>query len=118
MDIIHDEHYAPMKAKELAILLNVPKENREELVYVLNTLVAEGKIGVSKKGKYDKLSNKVMVGVFTGNARGFGFVTVEGEEEDIFIPESRTHGALHGDTVQIALRPARDGGGKEERERL
>lgn len=112
MDIIHDEHYVPMKAKELAILLNVPKENREELVYVLNTLVAEGKIGVSKKGKYDKLSNKIMVGVFTGNARGFGFVTVEGEEEDIFIPESRTHGALHGDTVQIALRPARDGGGK------
>lgn len=112
LDIIHDEHYVPMKAKELAMVLNVPKENREELVYVLNRLVAEGKIGVSKKGKYDKLSNKIMSGAFTGNAKGFGFVTVEGESEDIFIPESKTHGALHGDTVQIALRPSKSATGK------
>lgn len=112
MDIIHSENYVPMKAKELAILLNIPKENREELVYVLNTLVAEGKIGVSKKGKYDKLSNRIMVGAFTGNARGYGFVTVDGEAEDIFIPESKTHGAMHGDTVQIALRPSKHEDGK------
>lgn len=112
MDIIHSENYVPMKAKELAILLNIPKENREELVYVLNTLVAEGKIGVSKKGKYDKLSNRIMVGAFTGNAKGFGFVTVDGESEDIFIPESKTHGAMHGDTVQIALRPSKHEDGK------
>lgn len=114
LDIINSEQYNPMKAKEIAILLNVPKEDRDDLVFVLNTLVSEGKIGVSKKGKYDKLSNHIMVGVFTGNARGFGFVTVEGEEEDIFIPESRTHGAMHGDTVQIALRPSKHNDGKRK----
>ena len=112
LDIINSENYNPMKAKEIAMLLNVPKEDRDDLVFVLNTLVSEGKIGVSKRGKYDKLSNRVMVGLFTGNARGFGFVTVEGEEEDIFIPESRTNGAMHGDTVQIALRPSKHNDGK------
>lgn len=112
LDIINSDNYTPMKAKELAILLNVPRENREELVYVLNTLVAEGKIGVSKKGKYDKLSNHIMVGSFTGNERGFGFVTVDGEAEDIFIPESKTHGAMHKDTVQIALRPSKHNDGR------
>ena len=30
-------------------------------------------------------------------------MTVEGEEEDIFIPAAQTNGALHKDTVQITL---------------
>ena len=112
LDIINDDNYMPMKAKEMAILLNVPRENRDDLVEVLNLLVSEGKIGVSKKGKYDKLSNRIMVGNFEGNAKGFGFVTVEGETDDIFIPESKTNGAIHGDTVQIALRPSKHNDGK------
>ena len=29
-----------------------------------------------------------------GNARGFGFVAIEGQEEDVFIPADRTGGAL------------------------
>ena len=112
LDVINDEHYVPMKAKEIAMLLNVPREKRDELVFVLNTLVSEGKIGISKKGKYDKLSSRIFVGSFIGNARGFGFVSIEGEDEDIFIPESRTHGAMHGDTVQVALRPSKHNDGK------
>lgn len=112
LDVINDEHYVPMKAKEMAMLLNVPREKRDELVFVLNTLVSEGKIGISKKGKYDKLSSRIFVGSFIGNARGFGFVSIEGEDEDIFIPESRTHGAMHGDTVQVALRPSKHNDGK------
>ncbi len=30
-------------------------------------------------------------------------MTAEGEDEDIFIPESQVNGAFHGDTVQVAL---------------
>lgn len=35
-----------------------------------------------------------MTGIFTGHSRGFGFVTVEGIEQDVFIPEDRTGSAL------------------------
>ena len=51
---ICDEFYVPMKAKEMAILMNVPKAQRHELQEVLDALVAEGKIEVSSKGKYTK----------------------------------------------------------------
>ncbi len=112
LEVINNPQYVPMKVKELAILLNIPRENREDLQFVLNELVAEGRIGISKKGKYDKVSSRIFIGQFTGNARGFGFVTIEGEEEDVFIPESKTHGAMHGDTVQIALRSSKGGDGK------
>lgn len=100
---ICDELYVPMKAKEIAVVLNVPKTQRQELQEVLDTLLAEGKIEVSAKGKYAKSEGKFLTGVFTAHQRGFGFVTIEGEDEDIFIPESQVNGAFHMDTVQVSL---------------
>lgn len=100
---ICDELYVPMKVKEIAVILNVPKTQRGELQEVLDALVAEGKIEVSAKGKYTKSESKFLTGVFTAHPRGFGFVTVEGENEDIFISESQVNGAFHMDTVQVAL---------------
>lgn len=97
--LICDELYVPMKAKEIAAVLNVPKSDRRDLTEVLDALVAEGKVEVSSKGKYMKSEGKFLTGVFTAHPRGFGFVTVEGEDEDIFIPESQVNGAFHGDTV-------------------
>lgn len=47
------------------------------------------------------------------HARGFGFVSLEGEEEDIFIPESQVHGAFHMDTVQVAITSENTGRRKE-----
>ena len=39
--------------------------------------------------------------MFSGSKSGFGFVAVEGEARDIFIPEDKTHGAIDGDLVEI-----------------
>ena len=112
-ELICDELYVPMKAKEMAIFLNVPKSQRGELQEVLDSLLAEGKIEVTAKGKYVKSSGKFLTGIFTAHQRGFGFVTVEGEDEDIFIPESQINGALHMDTVQVSVSPATRGKRRE-----
>ena len=100
---ICDEFYVPMKAKEMAVVLSVPKSQRSELQEVLDALVMDGSIEVTSKGKYIKSEGKYLTGTFTAHARGFGFVSIEGEEEDIFIPESQVHGAFHMDTVQVAI---------------
>ncbi len=100
---ICDEFYVPMKAKEMAVVLSVPKSQRSELQEVLDVLVMDGRIEVTSKGKYIKSEGKYLTGTFTAHARGFGFVSIEGEEEDIFIPESQVHGAFHMDTVQVAI---------------
>lgn len=42
-------------------------------------------------------------GTFDSNARGFGFVKVEGFERDLFIPEGRDGGAVYGDTVEVRI---------------
>lgn len=100
--LMQEPTYVPMKLKELAMLLDVPREQREELKEVLDALVAEGKVGLSKRGKYGKPEAFALVGTFTGHAKGFGFVTVEGQDQDYYIPADKTGGAMHGDRVQIA----------------
>ena len=42
-------------------------------------------------------------GVLTTNRKGFGFVSCEGLDEDIFIPASRLNGAFHQDMVKAEL---------------
>lgn len=139
------KEYKPMRAKELAAILEIPAGKREELHKVLDMLLEEGKISINKRGRYeavrkeekkssrkDKESNRsrekenpyendtqeqrrgYLTGTFIGNARGFGFVEAEGEEQDIFISEDNTGDALHKDTVQVKiLRQEKEGKRRE-----
>ncbi len=108
-DLICDDAYVPMKIKEIAILLNIPKEQRSELEEVLQALIDEGKIELSRKGKFAKASGRICSGTFLANPRGFGFVEVEGLEQDIYISEEDIHGALHKDTVKVRIKTGKPG---------
>ena len=112
-DFICDDFYVPMKLKELAILLQVPKDQRNELKKVMDALEAEGKVHVSSKGKYSKGEAKHIVGTYTAHARGFGFVVVEGEAEDIFISEDDANGAFHNDEVEVVIKASPQGKRRE-----
>lgn len=113
LEVINDKHYKPLKQKELAFLLQVPQEDREEFREILAELVKEGKVLLTKRGKYQSLSEITKIGMFTGHQKGFGFVTVEGEEEDYYIPDFATGGALHNDKVMIKVMKAPVGRRKE-----
>ena len=106
-----DDFYVPMKLKELAIMFQVPKEEKGALKEVLMELEKEGKIHLTKKGKYVKggLGLDDIVGIFTAHERGFGFVTVEGREDDIFISVDDVNGAFQGDSVEVSLIKNNDG---------
>ena len=51
----------------------------------------------------NELSTSAFVGRFVGNERGFGFVEIEGRDEDIFIPRTNVNGAMHGDEVFVNI---------------
>lgn len=112
-DFICDEMYIPMKIKEIAIILQIPKDQRALLKSALDGLVEEGKIYVTKKGKYAKGEAKHLVGMFQANARGFGFVIQEGVEEDVFISEENINGAFQGDQVEFIITKEPEGKRKE-----
>ena len=110
---ICDDFYVPMKIKEIAAVLQIPREQRQELKEVLDALVEEGRISVSKKGKYSKGGTKRLTGTFQANVRGFGFVIQENEEEDVFISEENIGGAFQGDEVEFIIVNAPEGRRRE-----
>lgn len=113
-DFICDDLYVPMKLKEIAMVLGVPKEQKEELKKVLDTLVEDGKITLSKRGKYTKGQTKRFTGVFQAHPRGFGFVIREGVDEDVFISEENINGAFQGDEVEFIITKSSEAGRRTE----
>ena len=53
-------------------------------------------------------------GTFIGNHKGFGFVELEEEEDDIFIPADATGTAMHQDKVQVLLKKGEQKGKRKE----
>ena len=68
--------YVPMKEKELAALMQVDRQDREEFAACLQELLLEGKLMLTPRGKYVRGDGSVLTGTFIGNAKGFGFVEI------------------------------------------
>ena len=115
-ELVNDKFYVPMKEKELAAFMQVHPEEREELKTILNELLMEGRLQISKRGKYSKgEEGGGLVGTFISHPKGFGFVEIEGRSEDLYIPESGVNGAFHQDQVQVELLKGQGGRRQEAR---
>ena len=77
------------------MLLQVSREDKPVFRAMLKELLTEGKIEVSSRGKYRRAGSRALTGIFLAHPRGFGFVQIEGRQEDVFIPEKESHGAFH-----------------------
>ena len=53
-------------------------------------------------------------GTFIGNHKGFGFVELEEDDDDIFIPADATGTAMHQDKVQVLLKKGEQKGKRKE----
>ena len=74
------------------------------LVQTIATLEQEKSVIFTKKGKIKLPQKEVLLeGIFRRNERGFGFVNVDPEEDDIYIAKEQTLMALEGDTVAIDI---------------
>lgn len=104
LDFMKEDIYVPMKAKELAAVLSVPKTEYNNFLEVLNKLEENYKIQKNRKSKYHLVQEgKYISGIFRGNEKGFGFVKIENEEDEIYIAKNNTKGALNEDKVLIEI---------------
>lgn len=98
-----EPEYVPMRRREIASVLQVPQEARQELEQVLETLLQEGSVVMDTRGRYHVEKAELKTGIYRGTSREFGFLSPEDGGEDIYIEAGSTLGALNGDVVQAAV---------------
>ncbi|OON96850.1 MAG: ribonuclease R [Epulopiscium sp. Nele67-Bin005] len=109
--------YKPSKIKELATILQVPPHDRKMFDEIMEELVREGKLLKNKRGKFIVPSTiNLISGTFQGHAKGFGFLIMEDEPEDLFIPAQSVNGAMHKDKVMCKIVKAKSGERRAEAE--
>lgn len=101
LSFISSKEYTPMKLNDLAVILQVPVQDRGVFETIISDLVKEGKLLKTKKEKYmlpEKLN--MLAGTFRSNQKGFGFVILDdSEKDDVFISPENLNGAMHKDRV-------------------
>ena len=115
LTLIREKVHHPATARELAQLLRVAREERNNFKRQLKTLVTDGEllqIRGNRFGLPDKMD--LVVGRLQTNPAGFGFVVPEnaqrGERKDIYIAASNLTEAMHGDRVVARIERQTDKG--------
>ena len=103
LNLIKDKDYAPMKAKEIAMIMHVPKSEYNELLNILGKLEMEMKIQKNRKNQYRPVEEVYYDGIYRKNQKGFGFVKIEDQEDEIYIAKENSKNALNGDRVLIEI---------------
>ncbi|UCD65108.1 MAG: ribonuclease R [Candidatus Zixiibacteriota bacterium] len=110
IDFIRQKSSHPMKIKELAKALSVSSGEYAAFRKTIKSLLASGELVRLKRGRIGVASEMdILVGKISVTRAGTGFLIVEGQDEDLFIPGVRLHTALDGDTVMVRLAGEVDG---------
>ena len=105
----------PLKLEEIAVMLDVPHCDMDEFAATLESLVAQGLVIQSKKGRYSSAARmNLHKGRFMSGKNG-GFVRPDGDDTgDIVIRPDNTMCAMHDDTVLIRVDSEAANGRKRE----
>lgn len=103
LNFMKDENYTPMKAKEMAMILGVPKKEYNQFLDIIRYLEENYKIVKNRKNRYRLIGESFVEGIYRKNQRGFGFVKIDDMEDEIYIAKEDSLNALNGDRVLIEI---------------
>ncbi len=110
--IFLDPTNLPIQYKKICERVRARGEEKELVGSLLDELRQVGKAVKTGRGYSSPTKENMIVGTFSPNERGYGFVRMENGARDLFIPSSSTGGAFDKDKVLCKIRRA------EERDRL
>ena len=115
---MREDAYKPLSHDELVQAFQDDLFQVSELDEVLNSLLEEGSIILTRKNKYGLTEKMNMVaGRIQGNRKGYGFLIPDNKEiRDLFIPAENLNGAMNDDRVIVRLTAGELGAKRSEGE--
>ena len=104
IDILSNSDKA-LTAYELEDKLNlIDVDEVKEMLEILRTLESESIVYHSNKDRYMLLKDSHLKrGVMRANKKGFGFVVIDDNSEDVYVREDNMNGAIHSDIVLVEI---------------
>ncbi|MGD0341189.1 MAG: ribonuclease R [Bacteroidales bacterium] len=104
-DILSKNPQQSFNYKQIAKRLNINDPSEKQTISeILKELTKNGIIKEVYQGKYrSKESQGYVTGTVDLTRMGYGFVSTDDLEEDVFVSARNLHTALHGDTVKVLL---------------
>ena len=100
LSVIRDNN-APMNRDEILTVLSIRNEDQiEAMRRRLRAMENDGQLVFTKRKRYalpEKLD--LFKGMVIGHREGFGFLHVDGNKDDLFIPNHQMQRVMHGDFV-------------------
>jgi len=105
LEILREKNTPPLFPDRLMEILEISKQDRYIFLDILDDMVEEGKLVMTRKKKYALPETLgFLVGRLQGNPKGFAFFIPDDEnEEDVFIPPENLNTAMHNDRVMIRI---------------
>ena len=100
LEFINSKEYTSMNLKEIMYVLNIPNDKKDDIYNILNELEEEGKVIKTKKNKYISLSSQGLVcGKYIAKEKGFGFIEISENDDDLYVSKENTFNAMNNDIV-------------------
>lgn len=104
ISFMKEKAYKPMSLKELSRIFGISKKESKEFAKLLSEMEKDGEIIKNRAELYGIPERMgILKGVFAANQKGFGFVIVDEDRPDIFIPASNVNSAMHNDIVLVKV---------------
>jgi len=117
VSFMKEKAYKPMSLKELSKIFGIGKKESKEFLNLLNEMEKDGEIIKNRAELYGIPERMgILKGVFAAHQKGFGFVIVEEDRPDIFIPASNVNSAMNNDVVLVKVLKDENNGKKSEGE--
>lgn len=106
INLIYDDDYSPMTLKELEAYLKADKYTRSAVKDIIDELVKENKVRISKKKRIVPLTDDELnlMGKIYMAQGGYGFFVSDNDDfDDVYISKDRLKGAHNNDRVKIKI---------------
>lgn len=108
------EEMGSVTMEDLTIKLDIQSSKEfTELVKLVSGMESRKQLSFNREGKIslpvEKKKHQITLkGIFRAHKNGFGFVTIDEEEDDLFVGRNDVHHAIEGDTVEVVITKVAD----------